>query len=180
MKRICALALVLFLLIPGAWAAELRVPGVFSIEYPDDWLDYGGEGEYAEDCYELSFICGPLATDPNLNVHAAYYPEFARLRLFDADEATIADYAEWIADGHLRGELIEIRRAGEDAIPFVLLRLEDSQGEFLTASTFANGWMLDFQLYAYADARFEESRAMGDADLEILRAMLDSFEALAG
>lgn len=175
-RKICILLAALMALSGTALAATLTIPDILTLTYPDGWEDCGADDrdDVANEYYNLGFIAGPGDTDLNLSVDLYYFPEFADIRLFEVDEQGTLDYADWLLSDYGGGELIEIRRVGAHEIPFEILEIEDSYGPCYIAETLTNGWDLCLSAYAYADARYDDSRELTQADLAQFLQIVDS------
>lgn len=175
-RRICILLLALLLLSGTALAATLTVPDILTLTYPDSWEDYGADDrdDVKDEYYNLGFICGPSDTDLNVSIDLYYFPEFADLRLFELDDQAAQDYAGMLMEDYENASLLEIRRVGEHAIPFVILQTEDAYGPCYIAETLTNGWDLCISAYAYVDSHYDASRALTEDDLEVFLGIVDS------
>ena len=175
-RRICILLLALLLLSGAATAASLKVPDILTLTYPDSWENYGPDDrdDVKDEYYNLGFICGPGDSDLNVSIDLYYFPEYAGLRLFELDDADAQDYAAMLMEDYGTATLLEIRRVGEHGIPFVILEAEDDYGPCFYAETLTNGWDLCLSAYAYADAHYDVSRALTQADLEVFLGIVDS------
>lgn len=176
-RRICAALLAGALLLCRASAAVLTLPGVLTLKYPDDWENLGADDAQGE-VRNLGFLAGPKDTDLNLSIDLSHFPEYEQLRLFEADEQTLRDYAAWLLEDYENGSLVEIRRVSAYGIPFVVLRLEDFYGPSYVAETLSNGWDLALTAYAFADENYDYTRELSDRDMETFRALIDSIEPL--
>ena len=178
MRRALSFALTL-LLCAHAAAETLRIEDVLTLKYTDEWRDFGADDSYDEEnaYYNLAFIGGAGDTELCLSVDLYYYEEYADIRLFSANEATIDDFAGWLLEG-CDGTLEAVRRVSDYQIPFVVLRTREDGGTVLSADTLTNGWDLSLSAYAYADAYSDVLRPLTDAECTLFLEILDSLEPL--
>lgn len=179
-RKLCAMLMALILLCGAALAATLTIPDILTLEYPDDWEDFGADdSDDVENLYyNLGFLGGPEPADLNVTLDLNYYEEYADMRLFDADDPTLRDFAEWLLSNYENGELLDIRRVGAHRIPFAILKIEDFDGPSYVAETLTNGWDLCLTAYAYADASYDASRDLTSADLATFLKLVDSIEPI--
>ena len=175
MAAVCALLLPL----RPAVAQTLRVEDVLTLEYPDDWCDFGADDLYDEEgnYYNLAFIGGASDTDLCLSIDLCYYEEYADIRLFSSDAQIVDDFAGWLLEGG-DGALLEIRQDSPYRIPFVVLENREDGGTVLYADTMTNGWDLTLSAYACADANSDALRPLTDAERARFLEILDSLEPL--
>ena len=175
MAAVCALLLPL----RPAVAQTLRVEDVLTLEYPNDWCDFGADNRYDEEnsYYNLAFIGGAGDTDLCLSIDLCYYEEYADIRLFSSDAQIVDDFAGWLLEGG-DGALLEIRQVSPYRIPFVVLENREDGGTVLYADTMTNGWDLTLSAYACADANSDALRPLTDAERARFLEILDSLEPL--
>lgn len=168
------LAVILLALGLPAPAETFIREGVFSFEYPDDWVDFGTDP--SEDSDDVAFVGGRRYNALTVDVQLFYDEYYADVRLFEADEDTLSDYAGMLESTFYEVYSSEIVRAGEHGIPFAMVHGVDDYGESLYAETIANGWSISFYGYAYADTDYTRMRALTDEDVEAFRAIVASVE----
>ena len=183
MKRIwrgLLLALLLAALSSSAMAQTLVSEGLCTFTYPDNWEDFGADSSYDEEgrYYNLGYIGGSRYYDLNVSVDLYYYEDFADMRLFSADSATLRDYAHSIESSFYEVQSSEIIEAGEYGIPFVVVHGVDQDGECLYANTIANGWCISLCGFAYADRGYRNLRELTEEDEQVFRAIIESFEPI--
>lgn len=180
MNRMLSLVLMLILLLSASAAAQtLFIEDVLTLEYPDEWLDFGVDESRNEEneYYALAFIGGAGDTELCLSVDLYYYGDFADVRLFSAGAGAINAFAGWLLEG-CDGALEEVRRVSDYRIPFVVLRVREDGGTVLSADTMTNGWDLCLSAYAYADAHNDALRPLTDAECARFLEILDSLEPI--
>lgn len=178
-RRIFLIILLLCLLCASAAQAKTYVcEDVCQLEYPDEWYDYGPDssGDVEGEYYNIGFFGGTGDTDLNVSVDLFYYPEYADVRLFSADEETVQSYADMLLDIYPEAELLEVVRVSEYEIPFIVIRSVDEYGDHVTAETIANGWNLVLDAFAYTDDSYEVSRELTDEDLACFAEIVASFQ----
>ena len=178
--KILAALLVLALLSGCASASVLTIPNILTLEYPDEWKDFGADDsdDVENEYYNLGFIGGRGATDLNICLDLNYLEQFADFRLFDGDDQIAQDFASWLINDYENGKLLQIRRVGAHEIPFVILKIQDSYGPSYVAETLTNGWDLSLTAYAYTDSSYDVSRELTSEDLATFLAVVDSIEPI--
>lgn len=179
-RRIRALlaALLWLAACPAALAQTLNGRDLFTLEIPKEWQDYGidtgldVEGQY----YDLGFAGGPGARDLNVSLSLYAYPEYAGLRLFDADERQIQDFTAMIMQEYDGSKFMSVRRVSQYDIPFSVFLCKDGQAQYICAATLANGWAIVISGAAYADGKYDAMRALNGDDIAQFMEILDSFE----
>lgn len=168
------LAVILLALGLPAPAETFIREGVFSFEYPDGWVDFGSEP--SKDGDDVAFVGGRRYNALTVDVQLFYDEYYDDVRLFEADEETLDDFAGMLESTFYEVYSTEIVRAGARGIPFAMVHGVDSSGDSLYAETIANGWSISFYGYAYADADYTQLRALTDEDVGIFRAIVASVE----
>lgn len=168
MKRWFALFVVLPLLLGAASAKTYRVENAFALTYPQEWT-YDNV-TYCQDNTEESIWLVDLYDDQfSVGVYMDYYPDWEEFSLFSASEREIRRYAEdlveQLTDGEGQAEWIDTIRT-PSGVPFVLLTVEDADGQYLCAETMASGWAI--YLFGYASWEEEISPEYAEAFREIV------------
>ena len=175
-RKICIALIALLLLTGTAFAATLTIPDILTLEYPDNWDNYGPDDEDDEEnvYYNLGFVCGTGARDLNVSIDLYYFPEYADLRLFELEEPDIMDFTDRLMEDYTDPRFMEIRWVGAHRIPFVIMEATDSYGPYYIAETLTNGWDLCITGYAFSDESYDAARELTDDDLETFLAIVDS------
>ncbi len=152
MKRtislIFALALALSAVCGAAAAEKIFKTAYFTVTLPAGW-DY--DTEEAEKLEDGDEYLGYFGEEKNIGLvvgaYIIYYEDLTDISLWNSDEAGLREYAESVmydfADDD--PEYLGIVMAGK--IPFVLIRAEDEEGEYLYADTMTNGYAIEFNAY---------------------------------
>lgn len=185
MKRLISLALALLLALSAAGAAlaegiEFKT-NYFTLNLPDQWaIRTDGAGkEKDEDLEFLGYCYAKKEKGLVVEAYLMYYKDFADLSLWDADEETIALYVQSVLEDYEDDapEFLGIVTAG--SIPFVLIRAEDEDGEYLYADTMTNGYAIMFWAYV-TDYDAEFSYPLRNADIELFKSILETFQPVSG
>ncbi len=175
--------LILYLIsCPESFAKTLNCDDLFTVEYPDEWVNFGADSSYDTEnaYYNLGMIGGYRDDELTILIALLYFEGYADLRLFDADDDAVSEFARNLMEDFYCETLLEFRTVGDYAIPFVLIRGQDDYGDFVLASTISNGWCILMDGYAYEDDSYETFRDLTDEDIAQFIRILDTFEPILG
>ena len=174
------LALLLTLMPASALAKTLTCRNIFSIEYPLLWINYGADDSWdvENEYYDLGFIGGFDASALNIELAAYYIPQYSDVRLFDAEQEIIDEFAGLLLEEYPEGELVEIVYVGDYQIPFIIIRYCDSYGDGIAAETLSNGWNITLDGFAYADESYTSTRELTESDISTFMDVVYSFEPI--
>lgn len=181
MKHRIAIVIVLVMLVSSilpAYAQTVDGRGLFTLEIPEDWEDYGysEESDVEGDSYDLGFYVGYGVRDLNIAVSLYAYPEYADVRLFELDDDSIHEYGTLMMDEFFGTEIVTECRVGDYEIPFVVFYSAEDKGQAIVAVTMSNGWAILFMGYAYEDADYAKMRDLNEDDVELFLDILNTFE----
>ncbi len=180
MKKITALvlAMLLTLCLASGALAETFTTKYFSLELPEGWeIDTDDLEEESEEGLEaLGFFAGPEDVALMAGAYLVYYEELKDLSLWEASEEDLREYAEIIIEELQddNAEYIGTVMAGK--IPFVLIRCEDEECEYIYADTVTNGYSIQFQAYMADEENFHP---LTDEAIEQFTTILATFKPAA-
>ncbi|MBR6185895.1 MAG: hypothetical protein IKQ41_06485 [Clostridia bacterium] len=131
--------------------------------------------EMAENLVFLGGFYAPKAKDLVVEAWLAYYEDLKDKALWNGDEAFLQEYIDIVLDDYAEDNAVYLDTVMADKIPFVLIKCEDAEGEYLYADTMSNGYAIVF--YAYVtDYDAEKTFPLKDADIEQFKAILSTFK----
>ncbi len=147
--------------LPAGW--DYSTDDAEKMEDGDEYLGYFGEDK------EIGLIVG---------AYIIYYEDLTDISLWNSDEAGLREYAESImydfADDD--PEYLGIVMAGK--IPFVLIRAENEDGEYLYADTMTNGYAIEFNAYVL-DSDGETQYPITEKYIEQFKSVLATFQPVS-
>lgn len=178
MKRTLSLLFAAMLILCAVSAACADVPFAtkyFTLTLPDNWEAVTDEpdSDSKDDIEELGYFY-PADEETGLIIEAllTYYEELKDFSMWGAEESELQEYTEFVLDDFAdsKPELLGVVKAG--SIPFVLIRAEDEDGEFLYAETVTNGYAISFVAYVADENRVYP---MTDSAVEQFKSVLATF-----
>lgn len=180
MKKITALVLAMLLTLSmiGGALADTFTTKYFTLELPEGWeIDMDDlEKESEENMEALGFFGGPEDVSLVAEAYLVYYEEMKEVSLWNVGEEELREYAEMVME-ELEDENAEyIGTVTAGSIPFVLIRCEDEEGEYIYADTVTNGYSIQFVAYM---ADEENIHPLTDEAIEQFRTILATFKPAA-
>ena len=180
MKKITALVLAMLLtlcLVSGA-LADTFTTKYFTLELPEGWeIDTDDLEEESEEGMEaLGFFAGPEDVALMAGAYLVYYEELKDLSLWEASEEDLREYAEIIIDELQDDNAEYIGTVTAGKIPFVLIRCEDEENEYIYADTVTNGYSIQFEAFMVDEENFHP---LTDEAIEQFRTILTTFKPAA-
>ncbi|MCR5565383.1 MAG: hypothetical protein K6F61_00915 [Clostridiales bacterium] len=183
MKKLLApaLALLLTLSIVSAMAGGVTFTTQhFTMELPEGWdIDTSDlESESEEGVEALGFFGQAEGRGLVAEAYLVYYEDLKDLKLWDADEDMLKEYAELILEDFEDDNPDYLGYVKAGSVPFILVKAEDEDGEYLYADTITNGYAVVFMVYA-VDADGETVLPITDAYVEQFKTILSTFKPAA-
>lgn len=178
MKKTFSLILILAVLCTAAWAAAddgvLFENEYYTLTLPGNWRIDLDDLEKEDQFEELGFMYA--REDDGLAIEAAleYYEGLDGISLWDADEEEFQDYVDMILEEFAEDGAYALDPVYAGAIPFIIIRCEDDDGEYFYAETVTNGYVLNF--YAYALDWDSNYLPLQDKHLDTFREILGTFQ----
>ena len=180
MKKITALVLATLLTLSmiGGALADTFTTKYFTLELPEGWeIDMDDlEDESEEGMEALGFFGGPEDVTLVAGAYLVYYEELKDFSSWNASEDEIEEYKEIILEEFEedRPEYIGTVMAG--SIPFILIRCEDEETEYLYADTVTNGNVIQFEAFMVDEENFQP---LTDEAIEQFKTILATFKPAA-
>ena len=178
MKKTLSLILILSVLLTAAWAAAddsvLFENEYYTLTLPGNWRidldDVKKEGTFED----LGFMYA--REDDGLAIEAGleYYERLDGISLWDADEEDFQAYVDMILEEFAEDGAYVLDPVYASAIPFIIIRCEDDDGEYFYAETVTNGYVLSF--YAYALDWDSNYLPLKNKHLDTFREILGTFQ----
>lgn len=180
MKKITALvlAMLLTLCLASGALADTFTTKYFTLELPEGWeIDTDDLEEESEEGMEaLGFFAGPEDVALMAGAYLVYYEELKDLSLWEASEEDLREYAEIIIDELQDDNAEYIGTVTAGKIPFVLIRCEDEESEYIYADTVTNGYSIQFQAFMADEENFHP---LTDEAIEQFTTILATFKPAA-
>lgn len=183
MKKLTAIALSLLLTlsIVSALAGGVTfTTKYFTLELPEGWeIDTSDLQSDAESNLEdLGLFYSTEGKGLAVESFLIYYEDLKDLKLWDADEDTLKEYAGLVMEDFSDDNpvFLDILKAG--SVPFVLLKATDEEGDYLYADTITNGYAIVFMAYI-VDADGETILPLTDESVEEFKTILNTFKPAA-
>ncbi len=180
MKR--AFSLILALVLALSVSLSLAEGNTFQTKYfaltlPDGWItDYTVKAEEEEDVEFLGCFAAP--DSPGLIVESAmiYEEELKDIALWNSDSVDIQSYIEVLLESFEEDNPVYLDTVMAGKIPFVMIRCEDEEGQYIYIDTMTNGYTIQFLAAVMDDDRYY---SIPDADIEQLKAIFATFQPVA-
>lgn len=183
MKRTISLVFALVFALSALWGAALAeetfITPHFTLPLPDGWISDTTEADQEFDEEGIQYL-GVLYEDKAVGlVVKAYlqiYEDWKDVSLWNADDATIKEFADALMDEYPEDhpEYLGVLMAGK--IPFVMIRGEDKDGEYVYAETMTNGnAVLLFAFVADEEGNSSSSYPLTGEYIELLKTIVKSF-----
>lgn len=181
MKRFASLLIALLLAMSFAVSAAAEAP-VFTTKYftltlPEGWIiDMDtSDAEQQEGMEDLGYFYAPDSVGMTVEAYLIYYEELKEFALWNVEDADIQAYADLILEEYAdeKPVFLGILKAG--AVPFVLVKVTDEEGEYIYADTVTNGYSIQFAAYI-SDYDAEKSYDLKDEDIELFKTILSTFK----
>ncbi len=179
MKR--AFSLVLALVLALSVSLSLAEGNTFQTKYftltiPDGWTaDYTVE-EAGEDVELLGSFATPDM--PGLMVESAmvYEEELKDFALWNSDSEDVQSYIEALLELFEEDNPVYLDTVMAGKIPFVMMRCEDEESQYIYIDTMTNGYTIEFVASVSDDEKYYP---ISDADIEQLKAIFATFQPVA-
>ena len=114
--------------------------------------------------------------DDGLAIEAAleYFESLDGISLWDAGEEDFQAYVDMILEEFAEDGAVVLDPVNANGIPFIIIRCEDDDGEYLYAETVTNGYVLSF--YAYALDWDSNYLPLEEKHLDTFREILSTFQ----
>ena len=178
MKKTLSLILARFVLCSAAWAAAddgvLFETEYYTLTLPDNWKIDLDDLEEDDKFEELGFMYA--REDDGLAIEAAleYFESLDGISLWDAGEEDFQAYVDMILEEFAEDGAVVLDPVNANGIPFIIIRCEDDDGEYLYAETVTNGYVLSF--YAYALDWDSNYLPLEEKHLDTFREILSTFQ----
>lgn len=180
MKRLFGIVMAVVLalsLVCAAAEGVLFETKYFTLQLPDNWETDFEDLEKDDEGEDLGFFFEPADIGLACATSLVYDEGMKDISLFDLDEETIQDYVdgtlEWLADEN--PEYLGMVTATPDpnlkAIPLVLFKVSDDEGEYIYADTTTNGYTIQFMFFV-TDVEGDKLYPITDAYIEQIKTIL--------
>jgi len=181
MKKITALVLATLLTLSmiGGALADTFTTKYFTLELPEGWeIDMDDLEEDSEEGMEALGMFGGADEDIVLvaGAYLVYYEELKDFSSWNASEDEIEEYKDFMMEAleDDKPEYLGTVMAG--SIPFILIRCEDEETEYLYADTVTNGNVIQIEAYMADDEKFYP---LTDEAIEQFKTILATFKPAA-
>ncbi len=183
MKRTVSLLLALVLVLSLSCSALAEDSLLFETKYFTLTLPAGWETEFEDletidDGEMLGYFFSP--EDPGLTVGACmiYYEELKNLALWNSDADELQDYIDALLEDYAEDHPVYVGTVMAGSIPFVVIRAEDDESEYLYADTMTNGYAIEFT--GYVSGSDSISPKLTDKAVEQFLQILTTFQPVTG
>lgn len=181
MKHVVCLALALLLaasLFCSAAAENVFTTKYFTMTLPDGWEIDTEDLESGQDAEALGFFGSSEEIGLVAGAYLVYYEDLKDFALWNAGEEELQAYAETVIEdfGDDSSEWIGTVMAG--SIPFILIKGEDADGEYLYADTITNGYSIQFEVYV-TDMEGEKYYPVTDSYIDQFKDILATFRPVS-
>ncbi len=182
MKKTMAMFLAAMLMMSAVFCASAE--GVsFSTKYfkltlPDDWEVDMDDLESEEGIESLGFFGASDDIGIVAAAYLVYYEDLKEISLWNADESTLQEYADAVMADFEDDDPEMIGTVMAGSIPFILIKAQDEDGDYLYADTITNGYAIEFQVFVL-DAEGETQYPMTDEYIEEFTDILMTFEPVS-
>ncbi len=188
MKRLFSLILAAVLVLSVACAAAAEgvtfTTQYFTLQLPDNWETNFEDLQKEDDEEDLGYFYDTAEIGLAGAAFLVYYEQLKDISLFNENEETIQEYIDAITEEleEYKPKYLETVTAvpdpGMKAIPIVLFKVTDDEGDFIYADTITNGYSIQFEFYV-TDAEGEKMYPLTDEHLELIRTILATLKPAA-
>ena len=178
MKRSVCLLLALLLALSNVFCAAAEgfvfKTSYYTLTLPDGWIIDTDDLESDDASEDLGYFYAPETIGLVVAAYLEYYEDLKDLSLWSLDSKELQDYTETVLEEleDYSPELVGTVMAG--AIPFILVKGTDEDGDFLYADTMTNGYAIVFEAYL-TDTDGEVMYPMTENELEQFKSILTTF-----
>ncbi len=181
MKRCLSLILALALALSVSLSfAESTVftTRYFTLPLPEGWsADYSDLTDI-EDGEDLGYCYAPEMPGLLIESYMVYYEDLKNYALWNSDAEELQAYIEATVEDFEAENAEYVTTVMAGSVPFVVIRGEDEDGEFLYADTLTNGYAIEF--WGYLSDNSERSWPLTDEAIEQFVTVLEGFTPVSG
>lgn len=188
MKRLFSLILAVVLVLSVACAAAAEgvtfTTQYFTLQLPDNWETDYEDLQKEDDEEDLGYFYDTAEIGLVGAAFLVYYEQLKDISLFNENEETIQEYIDAITEEleEYKPQYLEtvtaVPDAGMKAIPIVLFKVADDEGDFIYADTITNGYSIQFEFYV-TDAEGEKMYPITDEYIELIKTILATLKPAA-
>ena len=186
-KRILSLFIALLLTFSCAAAEDYNLSGLhlygmdFTINYPWDWsVDVDDSENTGTDQY-CGLLYSPTDTGLNVEIYKYYLEGWADYTMLNTTSDELASYIDLYTEtgSDYQYSYVDTIYTGRDGIPFLIFSAYDEYGHMYVAETMMDGWFITLYGYAYIDGTYTNCRNLFSTDLDLFKAIVQTYHPLS-
>ncbi len=181
MKRTLSLVLALIFVLSVSLAfaeGDVFETKYFTMPLPDGWTFDNSDLEVPDEGEDLGYCYASESPGLLIEGYMIPYEDLQNVSLWKSDAEELQAYIDATVEDFAEDNAVYLDTVMADAIPFIILRCADEEGEYLYADTMTNGVAIEF--LAYNTDEQGNAYKITDEDIELFKSILAGFTPVTG